>query len=723
MPFITHSEFRLGDTLVRYQAPADAPTAVGLVLIPLTHAECTVTPREHLTASCITALPAHMQPVRAWEVDPLVHVQVRGQPISNGYAVGRTLRGGPATRALKLQSQHCETTPDGGTLIRTVVAADYGLECTHELELRAGESAFRVRTTARNTGAAPLTLDLLTSFSLGGLTPFVAVEEPGRLRVHRLRSAWSAEGRHEERTLEELQLERSWIGHGVSCERFGQVGSLPVRGWFPLVGIEDRLAGVTWGARLVIPGSWQLELYRRHDQLAVSGGQADRDFGHWSKTLAPGETFTSAEAWLTAVAGDFDAACTRLKSPLLSALAAQPVGERSLPVIFNEWCTSWGSPTHDNLLALADRLQGSGVTYVVIDDGWAERAGNGIQQNGDWVLNRRSFPHGLRATADALRARGFIPGIWFEFEVVNLGAEAWDEIAHLLQRDGQPLQIGRRRFWDFSDPWVHEKLAERMIRLLKDNNIGYLKIDYNDSIGVGHDGAESPGEALRQHLDGVQAFLRRLRRELPDLVIENCSSGGHRIEPSMLALTAMSSFSDAHESLDIPIIGANLHRVIHPRQNQVWAVLHAADDRQRLAYSLAASFLGRMCLSGDMHELSPAATEFVREAIGLYQELSPILAAETAAAPRRFAEFGASWQHPQGRQAVLFHDPASGRAYVVWHAFAEPGATLEVALPAGRDWRVTRDWSDLVGQASIQAGSRLQLGGLRAFSGGVVVLG
>ena len=721
MPIIIHAEFELGDTLVRYQAPADAPTCVGLVLIPLAHRERTVTPREHLTEDCVTTLPAWMLPVRAWEVDPLVHVHVRGQTHAPAFAGGRTQRGGPATLGLRLQSQQRETTADGSTLIRTVLAADYGLECTHELELRAGEWAFRVRTTARNTGAAPLTLELLTSFSLGGLTPFAAADEPGRLQVHRLRSSWSAEGRHEARSLEDLQLERSWVGHGVSCERFGQVGSMPVSGWFPLLGIEDQVAGVTWGARLALPGSWQLELYRRHDQLAISGGQADREFGHWWKCLAPGETFTSPEAWVTVVAGDFDAACARLNSPLKAPLAAQPAGEQTLPVVFNEWCTSWGSPTHANLLALAERLHGSGVTYMVIDDGWAERTGDGFQQNGDWVLNRRSFPEGLRATAEALRARGFIPGIWFEFEVVNPGAQAWEETTHMLHRDGQPLQVGTRRFWDFRDPWVHEYLAVRLIKLLKDNIIGYLKIDYNDSIGLGHDGAESPGEALRQHLDGVQAFLRRVRRELPELVIENCSSGGHRTEPSMMALTAMSSFSDAHESPDIPLIAANLHRVALPRQSQVWAVLRAADSPQRLTYSLAAAFLGRMCLSGEMHLLSPDAVKWVREAVGLYRELAPILL--SGEAPRRTLDCGPSWQQPQGRQAVLFHDPVTGRAFVVWHAFAKPGATLEVELPAGREWRVVRDWTDQPGQAKVQGGKRLQISGLRAFSGGVVVLG
>jgi alpha-galactosidase len=50
-------------------------------------------------------------------------------------------------------------------------------------------------------------------------------------------------------------------------------------------------------------------------------------------------------------------------------------------------------------------------------------------------------------------------------------------------------------------------------------------------------------------------------------VIENCASGGHRLEPSFMGLTSMASFSDAHETRDIPVIAANLHRLIQPRQS------------------------------------------------------------------------------------------------------------------------------------------------------------
>lgn len=263
-------------------------------------------------------------------------------------------------------------------------------------------------------------------------------------------------------------------------------------------------------------------------------------------------------------------------------------------------------------------MKGTGIRYIVIDDGWASRPPEALlQSNGDWLVDGQKFPDGLQPTCDLLREMGYIPGIWFEFEVINPGSEAWNETLHMLRRDGRPLQVGTRRFWDFSDPWVEEYLTKKVIGLLRENGIGYLKVDYNDNIGLGCDHPDSFGEGLRQHIEGVQRFFRKLREEIPDLVIENCSSGGHRLEPSMQGLTSMGSFSDAHEPVIIPIIARNLQRLILPRQSLIWAVLHAGDDEARLVFSLAAPFLGRMCLSGDIHDLSDEQMAILRQSLSL----------------------------------------------------------------------------------------------------------
>jgi alpha-galactosidase len=423
----------------------------------------------------------------------------------------------------------------------------------------------------------------LASFSLSGLSPFARDLGTGRLHLHRFRSAWAAEGRHERRAIEDLHLEPAWAPFAPRCERYGQVGSIPVNGFFPWGAVEDAVAGVFWGAQICHPGSWQIECYRGGDELALAGGLADREFGQWWKTLAPGASFTTPTAWIACVAGGLDDLCQRLTAMQVHAVEMQPASERRLPILFNEFCTSWGSPDQAAMIAVADRLQGTDVEVCVVDDGWAERPeGATMQSNGDWVVDQRKFPGGLRPTFEAIRQRGLAPGVWYEFEVCNPGSKAWDQTAHHLHRDGSVLRVGGRRFWDFRDTWTHEYLAEKVIALLRDSGASYLKVDYNDSIGFGVDGCESPGEGLRQHLDGVQRFFRRIRSELPEVLIENCSSGGHRLEPSMLGICAMGSFSDAHESPEIPIIAANLQRLILPRQAQIWAVLHAADSDQRL---------------------------------------------------------------------------------------------------------------------------------------------
>jgi alpha-galactosidase len=185
---------------------------------------------------------------------------------------------------------------------------------------------------------------------------------------------------------------------------------------------------------------------------------------------------------------------------------------------------------------------------------------------------------------------------------------------------------------------------------------------------------------------GVQDFFRELRREIPHLVIEVCSSGGHRLEPSMLALSSMASYSDAHESLEIPIIAASMHRLMLPRQSQIWAVLHTGDTFQRLAYSLTAGFLGRLCISGELDGLDENQWSVVQEAIRFYGQVAPIIKNGKS---RLYQQIGNAWRHPQGAQAVIRISEAGDQALVVAHTFAAPlPGEIIVALPKG-EWQIS----------------------------------
>lgn len=78
----------------------------------------------------------------------------------------------------------------------------------------------------------------------------------------------------------------------------------------------------------------------------------------------------------------------------------------------------------------------------------------------------------------------------------------------------------------------------------------------------GCDGGDSLGDGLYKKIAATQSFFRKIKEEIPEIVIENCSSGGHRLVSSMMELASQASFSDAHETTAIPLIAANMHRVI-----------------------------------------------------------------------------------------------------------------------------------------------------------------
>lgn len=711
------SKFQFGDILVEYLLD-NSTQNVGFQIIPISLKNIRCDRREILENPETILLPDFMPAIRAWQPEQLVQVKLSGDPV-NGFSQGVTMRNSLSTTDLSYSGQEIFNGKEK-TEVVTTVRSTRGYSCEHHVFYQKGDQALTIQSEFRNEGQKPLDLELLTSFSISGLTPFAPDDAPERLFLHRFRSSWSAEGRHLCQPIEDLNLERSWSGHGVRSERFGQVGSMPVRGFFPFIGVEDRKEGVFWGAQLVWAGSWQMEAYRCDDQLSISGGLADHEFGHWRKRILPGEKFSSPVSYVSTVKGDLDDLCHRLTSMQNHALEKIPAPEESLPVIANEWCTSWGNPTHERLEQIAQRLKDSGTKYLVIDAGWYRSDdGNWEFTQGEWVPNKIQFPDGIATTAKAIQKQGLIPGIWFEFEVVGKQSPLFESSnKHLLCLNGIPVTTGQRRFWDFRDRWVHDYLYRKVIAFLRETGIGYIKVDYNEAIGIGVDGCESPGEGLRQHILGVQEFFKRMRNELPNLVIEVCASGGHRLEPSMLALSSMGSFSDAHESPEIPIIAANLHRLILPRQSQIWAVLHASDTTQRLAYSLSAGFLGRLCLSGELDRLSDSQWSFVRDAMQFYENVTPVIKNGKS---RLYQKINNSWRHPQGVQAVVRVADDGFSALVVAHSFALPfPEKINISLPEG-NWSVAETFPERTIPAEI-TGSNLQITPSLEFEGNVFLL-
>ncbi|MGL6201674.1 MAG: glycoside hydrolase family 36 protein [Lachnospiraceae bacterium] len=671
-------EYVLGDMVVRYRTD-ETGKQVGLMLLPKEPESCEYTKEEAL--------------------DSLVQYKLAGDIYDEAYAMGNSMRNSESVRRLELKCHQAEEA-DGGLVIKTILKDERGYEVTHILKWIQEKPYLRIFCTFENLSPTEVDLEMFESFSLGGLTPYSPRDSHETMAVHRIRSTWSCEGKWETRPVEDFQLEPAWDPHAVRCEKFGQVGSMPVNKFFPFVAVEDQTNHVFWGAQIAHYASWQIELYRKDEGLCVSGGLADRDFGHWMKTIRPGESFQTPEAIVSvARTGSFDVFTNRLVEAAVEHSERLPEIEQDLPIVFNEYCTTWGNPSHANISEIVDCIKDKGFTYFVIDCGWYKQ--KGIPWDiamGDYDESPELFPEGIKKTAQKIRAGGMIPGIWFEIETVGEAAAAYQMEDHLLHKDGKVLTSYFRRFWDMKDPWVQEYLAGRVIEMLIQYGFGYMKIDYNETIGIGCDGAESLGEGLRQNMAASADFFERIKKEVPGIVLENCASGGHRLEPGLMGQMSMASFSDAHECVEIPIIAANLHRVIHPRQSQIWAVIRETDSRKRIVYSIASTFLGRMCISGDITRLSKEQWEIISRGMAFYREISDIIKWGQSF---RYGTEIRSVRHPRGWQALL-RVGCNEEAVAVFHVFGdEIPETIELELPENAPKKVVSEFSDSSGKIKI----------------------
>ncbi len=660
----------------------------------------------------LVLLPADM----AYEVayrekpypDSLVQVKLVGDTYAGGYAGGRTMRQNASVDALVFEEQKIKE-DNGETVICTVLTDARGYRYRHFLRWKEGKKSLLSHTEFENMSKGKAGLELLSSFSLGGISPFVGADEAGKLKLHRIRSVWSMEGREEPQVIEDLQLEPSWGGHAVRCERFGQVGSMPVNGYFPYAVMEDVKSDLFWGAMVCHNASWQMEVYRRGDDVNLSGGLADYDFGHWMKEIAPGETFVTPAAILSVCrGGGIDEISQRMTAAVEDAVNQGPASEQELPIIFNEYCTTWGCPSHENICGILDAIKDKGFSYFVIDCGWYKQEGVPWDvAMGDYRVSKELFPEGLEKTVDAIKAHGMKPGIWFEIDNVGEKAESYQKTEHLLTRNGAPLTTSMRRFWDMRQDWVQNYLEERVIGTLEKYGFSYMKMDYNDTIGVGCDGAESLGEGLRQNMEASLAFIRKVKERIPGFILENCSSGGHKLEPLMMSECSMASFSDAHECEEIPIIAASLHRVILPRQSQIWAVIRGDDSLKRIAYSMAATFLGRMCLSGDVTKLTEQQWDVIDRGIAFYKKAAPVIKDGLS---RLYGPKILNYRHPGGWQCLVRtegsveHEKKAG-VLAVFHSFnGEHEGALEVSLPADREYQIEMVYSDADADISVAKG-------------------
>ncbi|MDR2202310.1 MAG: alpha-galactosidase [Clostridiales bacterium] len=601
-------------------------------------------------------------------------IALRGDVYSRGLGMG--MNNSSSCGAFCPTGQEYVAEEDGAAVV-TRFDAGAGLKGVHTLRYKNGVDAFESFCEVYNGSESAVVIERLDSFSVSNLSPFEVENDSDSLVLHYMRSHWSGEGRLVSQTLTELSLEDSWSLYGARAFGIGQTGSMPANGYLPFMAVEDKANGLTYAVSVECPASWRIDARHSGGHLSLCGGGADYASGHFALQLNPGESYKTNSAFITAADGGLLAASGRLIDYYSTRIDA-PAREQELPIIYNEYCYSWGAPSIEKLRPLMNAVAGYGVDYFVTDAGWYRDDKKEWYSVGDWNINGRLFPDGFNGLVREVESRGMSAGIWFEFESVSVDSEAYAALNDcLLRRDGHIIRAGQRAFLDFRKDKVREYLTKKVIKPLKEAGIGYIKVDYNETAGIGADGASSPGEGLRGHINCVLDFFGEIKRAVPGIVIEICSSGGMRLEPKFLSLAAQASFSDAHECPESAVIAGNLHRYMPPRQMQIWAALKKEYSLLKTGFVTGTAMLGRYCLSGDIPALSVEQKDLVRQSVEFYRLIRGVIRdGDTVFISQ---EGVTSYKRLRGSQTLL--RAAKDGKTAVLYAFNFDGTSRRVEVP------------------------------------------
>jgi alpha-galactosidase len=183
--------------------------------------------------------------------------------------------------------------------------------------------------------------------------------------------------------------------------------------------------------------------------------------------------------------------------------------------------------TEDNQIDFASRFQQYGVEYLWIDAGWFEGGWpNGV---GNWSPRKDGFPRGLRPVSDALKKLGMGLLLWFEPERVLQGT--WLDRNHpewILRLRENPVGL-----LNLGDEDARRWITDHVSSMIEREDISVYRQDFNmDPLPYWRavDGSDRRGMSEIRHIEGLYAFWDELLKRHPGLIIDNCASGGRRID-------------------------------------------------------------------------------------------------------------------------------------------------------------------------------------------------
>jgi alpha-galactosidase len=496
------------------------------------------------------------------------------------------------------------------------------VEAIQHYQFYDGVQTLRSWTTLHNRGDGEIGVEYVSSFALTGLDKEGAADRDEKMRLHLAHNGWQSELQWRSYALPELGLSHL-IDRGSKRVGLSNTGSWSAAEHLPMAVLENKQAGTSLFWQIEHNGSWHWEIIDQADRLTLlASGPTEHD-NHWWKLLRPGERFVSVPVAVGAVSGGFEQAIGQLTTYRRRTRRSN-ADNRELRIIFNDYMNClWGDPTTEKLLPLIDAAADAGCEYFCIDAGWYA-SGEWWDGVGEWMPSQERFPGGIKYVLDYIRGKRMIPGLWLELEVMGVNSPKLAETddSWFFTRHGKRVKDRSRYQLDYRQDAVVAHANEVVRRLVEDYGVGYIKMDYNINAGIGTEAnSDSFGDGLLEHNRAYLAWLDGIFAKYPDLVIENCSSGGMRMDYAMLSRHSIQSTSDQENYVNYAAIAAASPAALTPEQSAIWSYPLREGDDEEVVFNMVNALLLRVHQSGHLAELSPRRRELVKEALDYYKSI------------------------------------------------------------------------------------------------------
>ncbi len=320
---------------------------------------------------------------------------------------------------------------------------------------------------------------------------------------------------------------------------------------FPFIAIMEKEAnedyGQVYGTTLVYSGNFAMSVEKSEFQdVRVLAGINPFDF-KWH--LDAGESFSTPEALHVYSSNGLSEMSHLWHQFIRDRITPERFKKKPRPSYLNTWEACYFDVSSEKVLALGDRALEIGLDMIVLDDGWFEGRNDDTTSLGDWSEDKSKMSEGIPWLAAQVKAKGLKFGLWVEPEMVSPISNLYKQHPEwVIQVPGRKSSLGRHQLTlDLSQQAVVDYLYSTLSDLFSCGDIDYVKWDMNRAMTeIGSIGLPDnrQGEVAHRYILGLYDLISRLTDTYPNIIFENCASGGNRCDLGMLSFMTQTWTSD-----------------------------------------------------------------------------------------------------------------------------------------------------------------------------------